>query len=380
MALDWIPRDNVLKDHQLFGDEHLGTEPPCTMFDKKPLINPNTGGEVEGLYTAWVTLNNPAQYGSYTTEMVKGVQAGMHKASMDRSVVATIFTGTGDRAFCTGGNTKEYAEYYTKRPKEYADYMDLFSGMVDGILKSRVPVICRCNGMRVAGGQEIGQACDLTVAADTAQFGQAGTRHGSTPTGGSSDFLPWQLPTTELAMWNCFSNEMWSAYKMERLGFITKAVPIKKNEKGEWVRDPRVITDKYLENGEIVYGEFKKGDELKQATGILKGLQTDWSRLDDYINRMVWTIANLMPLCLMTTVESIRMKKKSFWDDTKVYSMYWLAANMNAEAWLGFNAFNTSDLTGQRTIDFIKYRQLVAQGHQYDDALMEAVMAKPKPQ
>ncbi len=378
MALDWLPRDNVLKNHQIFGEEHFGTQPPCTMFEKKPLVDPNTGKVVEGLYTAWVTLNNPAQYGSYTTEMVKGVIAGMHKASMDRSVVATIFTSVGDRAFCTGGNTKEYAEYYTRRPKEYADYLALFAGMVDSILNSKVPVICRCNGMRVAGGQEIGQACDLTVAADTAQFGQAGTRHGSTPTGGSTDFLPWQLPTTELAMWNCFSNELWSAYKMERLGLITKAVPIKKNDKGEWVRDPRVITDRYVENGEIVYGEFKKGDELKQATDTLKGLKTDWSLLDDYVNRIVWTIANLMPLCVMMTIESIRMKKKSYWDDTKVWSNYWLAANMNMEAWLGFNAFNTSDLTGQRTIDFIKYRQLLAQGHQYDDELMEAVMPKPK--
>ncbi len=378
MALDWIPRDNVLKNHQIFGDEHFGTEPPCTMFEKKPLVNPNTGETVEGLYTAWVTLNNPAQYGSYTTEMVKGVIAGMHKASMDRSIVATIFTSVGDRAFCTGGNTKEYAEYYTKRPKEYADYIDLFAGMVDSILKSRVPVIQRANGMRVAGGQEIGQACDLTVAADTAQFGQAGTRHGSTPTGGSSDFLPWQLPTTELAMWNCFSNEMWSAYKMERLGFITKALPIKKNASGEWVRDPRVITDKYIDNGEIVYGEFKTGAEFKEATNMLKELQTDFSQLDSYIDKMVWTMANLFPLCEMMTIESIRMKKKFFWDETKVHSMYWLAANMNTEAWLGFNAFNTSSLTGQREIDFIKYRQLIAQGHPYDDELMEAVLAKPK--
>jgi len=378
MVLDWIPRDNVLKDHQLFGDEHFGTEPPCTMFEKKPLVNPETGEKVDGLYTAWITLNNPAQFGSYTTNMVKGVIAGMHKAGIDRSVVAVIFTGAGDRAFCTGGNTKEYAEYYTKRPKEYADYIDLFSGMVDAILKCRVPVINRCNGMRIAGGQEIGQACDLTVASDLAQFGQAGTRHGSTPTGGSSDFLPWMLPTVELAIWNCFSNEMWSAYKMERLGLITKAMPIKKNEKGEWVRDPRIITDKYVDNGEIVYGEYKTGAEAKEATESIKGLKTDWSLLDDYINRIVWTITNLMPLCVMMTIESIRMKKKFFWDSTKVHSVYWLAANMNTEAWLGFNAFNTSDLTGQRTIDFIKYRQLVAQGHPFDDELADAVMAKPK--
>ena len=378
MALDWVPRDNVLKDHQIFGDEHFGTEPPCTMFEKKPLVNPGTGEAVEGLYNAWITLNNPGQLNSYTTEMVKGVIAGMHKASMDRSVVAVIFTGAGDRAFCPGGNTKEYAEYYSQRPREYRDYMDLFSGMVDGILKCHVPVICRANGMRVAGGQEIGQACDLTIAADTAMFGQAGTRHGSTPDGGSTDFLPWQLPTIELAIWNCVSNEQWSAYKMERLGLVTKAIPIKKDDKGEWVRDPRIITDKYVDNGEIVYGEPKPGAAFKEGIGVLKTLKTDFSLLDGFIDKIVWTFANLMPLCLMKSIETIRVKKRYFWDRTKMDATYWLAANMNAEAWLGFNAFNTEELTGSRVIDFIKYRQLTAQGHLFDDDLFEQVVYPPK--
>jgi len=378
MALDWVPRDNALKDHQIFGDEHFGTEPPCTMFEKKPLVNPNTGEKVDGLYTTWITLNNPAQLNSYTTKMVKGVIAGMHKASMDRSVVATIFTGAGDRAFCPGGNTKEYAEYYSRRPREYRDYIDLFATMVDGILKSRAPVICRCNGMRIAGGQELGQACDLTIAADTAMFGQAGTRHGSTPDGGSTDFLPVMLPTIELALWSCVSNEQWSAYKMERLGLITKAIPIKKNEKGEWVRDPRIITDKYIDNGEIVYGEPKPPAEFKEGIGVLKGLKTDWSLLDGFINKVVWTFANLMPLCLMKSIETIRVKKRFFWDRTKMDASYWLAANMNMEAWLGFNAFNTEELTGSRVIDFIKYRQLTAQGHSFDDELFEKVLYPPK--
>ena len=374
--LNWLPRDNEGKSHQLFGDEWFGTEPPCTMYEKKLLINPDTGEEVPELYVAWITLNNPAQMGSYTTTMIKGVIAGMHKASMDRSVVAIIFTGIGDRAFCTGGNTKEYAEYYTKRPWEYVEYMDLFSGMIDAILRARKPVICRCNGMRVAGGQEIGQACDFTVAADTASFGQAGTRHGSTPTGGSTNFLTWNL-SMEHAMWQAVSNELWSAYKMERLGLITKAIPIKRNGKGEWVRDPRVITDKYIDNGEVVYGENKKGGELKQATGELKGLQTDFSLLDDYINRMVWRLCHATLLCLMNTIESVRMRKKHFWDLEKQYQIYWLGANMNMEAFLGFNAFNTEDLTGSRTIDFFEYRRQLAKLTPYDE-LVAKVMPKPK--
>jgi 6-oxo-cyclohex-1-ene-carbonyl-CoA hydrolase len=345
------------------------------MFEKKPLLDPD-GNEVEGLYTAWVTLNNPSQYGSYTTEMVKGVIAGMHRASMSRDVVATIFTGTGDKAFCTGGNVKEYAEYYAKRPKEYADYIDLFSGMVDAILKCRTPVINRCNGMRIAGGQEIGQACDLTVAADTANFGQAGTRHGSVPDGGSTDFLPWNL-SMEQAMWNCISNEQWSAYKMERLGLITKALPIKKDAKGNWVPNPFVYTDAYTKDGQIIYGEFKTGKERDEAKTLLKTLKTDFSRFDRHINNMVWTLANLMPLCLMKSIETIRIKKRFFWDANKVSGMYGLATNMNAEAWLGFNAFNTQKITGSSVVDFIELRRQYAQGHIYDDELAEKVFYPP---
>ncbi len=377
MALDWLIRDNEIKDHQLFGDEHFGTEPPCTMYERKPLVNPDTGETVEGLYTAWVTLNNPAQLNSYTTEMIKGVIAGMHRGSMERDVMAIIFTAAGDRAFCTGGNTKEYAEYYSRRPLEYTQYMDLFSGMVDGILKARKPVICRCNGMRIAGGQEIGQACDFTVAADTASFGQAGTRHGSSPTGGSTDFLPWNL-SMEQAMWQATANEMWSAAKMERMGLVTKAIPIKKNDKGEWVRDPRVITDKYVENGDIVYGEFKKGDAFGAAKQELKTLTTDWSQLDAFIDRMTWTLTNTTMLCLMNTIESIRVKKRHYWDLLKNGQIYWLGANMNGEGHIGFNAFNTKNITGRNTIDFIKYRKLLAQAKSFDDELIEAVMGKPK--
>ena len=376
MALDWLTRDNEPKDHNLFGDEFLGTEAPCTMYEKKPLINPATGETAEGLSVAWVTLNNPAQYGSYTTEMVKGVIAGMHKGSMDRDVQAIIFTSMGDRAFCTGGNTKEYAEYYSKRPLEYVQYMDLFSGMVDSILKARKPVICRCNGMRIAGGQEIGQACDFTVAADTAAFGQAGTRHGSTPTGGSTDFLPWNL-SMEQAMWQATANEMWSAAKMERLGLITKAIPIKKDSKGEWVRDPRVITDKYVDNGEIVYGEFKKGSAYKEGNAMLKELETDWAQLDDFVNNMAWTLTNTTFLCLMNTIESIRVKKKHYWDMLKSSQIYWLGANMNAEAYIGFNTFNAQKITGKREMDYLAYRRGLAEVRTFDDSFCEEVIPKP---
>ncbi|MEK7353775.1 MAG: enoyl-CoA hydratase-related protein, partial [Chloroflexota bacterium] len=209
MSLDWLPREGGVKDHNILGKEHYGTDAPCTIYEERPIIDP-TGKPVEGLYSAWIILNNPDQLNSYTTEMVKGVIAGFHRAEMNRKVVAVVFTGVGSRAFCTGGNTKEYSEYYSTKPEEYGQYMDLFNGMVDGILQCQKPTIRRINGMSVAGGQEIGGACDIAIASDLAIFGQAGPRHGSAPVGGSTDFLPWAM-TIEDAMWNCVSCEMWSA-------------------------------------------------------------------------------------------------------------------------------------------------------------------------
>jgi 6-oxo-cyclohex-1-ene-carbonyl-CoA hydrolase len=377
MSLDWLPRENEIKKHELFkGEDYFGTEPPCTMYEKKPIVDPN-GNEVEGLYSAWITLNNPRQYNSYTTEMVKGVIAGFHNASLDRSVVAAIFTGAGDKAFCTGGNTKEYAEYYSKRPNEYGEYMELFNHMVDAILFCKKPVICRVNGMRIAGGQEIGMGADIAVSSDLAIYGQAGPKHGSAPDGGSSDFLPWYLGMED-AMWNCISCEMWSSYKMKRLGYLTRVEPVIKDG-DKWVRNPQVITNKYVEDGEIVYGEFKTGDAFKEARAYVKGVQTDFTRLDESINEILWRFTNLFPGCLIKTIDSIRAKKKFFWDYSKNYNRHWLAANMSGEAFLGFHAFNTKKITGQDVIDFVKYRQLIAEGAYQDDAMFEAVLGKPKP-
>jgi 6-oxo-cyclohex-1-ene-carbonyl-CoA hydrolase len=375
MSLDWLKRDKEIKDHSLWGNEHWGTEPPCTVYEKRPILDPS-GKEIEGLYTAWIILNNPGQYNSYTTGMVKGVIAGFQSASLDRSVVAVVFTGAGDRAFCTGGNTKEYAEYYAGKPNEYGEYMDLFNGMVDAILMCKKPTICRVNGMRIAGGQEIGMACDIALAADTAIFGQAGPRHGSAPDGGSSDFLPWFL-SIEDAIWNCVSCELWSAYKMKRLGLITRMLPvIKQGEK--FIRNPAVVTDKYIEDGEIVYGEFKKGEEGKKAREILKTASIDFELLDQEVRAVIWKFTNLFPGCLIKSLDSVRAKKKFFWDMAKNYNRHWLAVNMMTEAFMGFHAFNSKKVTGQDVIDFIKYRQLIAQGHSVDDAFMEAVLPLPK--
>jgi 6-oxocyclohex-1-ene-carbonyl-CoA hydrolase len=379
MALEWMPRDNGDKNHLLHGDSHWGADgdAPCVVFEKRPLTDPN-GNEIKGLYTAWIRLNNPKQYNSYTTEMVKGVIAGFENCSLDRSVVAVVFTGTGPYAFCTGGNTKEYSEYYSKRCDEYGQYMELFNHMVDAILACKKPTVCRVNGMRVAGGQEIGMACDIAISSDLAVYGQAGPKHGSAPDGGATDFLPWFL-SMEDAMWNCVSCEMWSAYKMKMKGLISKCVPVLKVD-GKWVRNPLIITDKYVDDGEIVYGELKDGDDAKAARDFLKQHQpnADFELLDKEVEKIVWRFANLFPGCLIKSIDGIRQKKKYYWDLTKNANRHWLAANMSGEAFLGFGAFNTKKMTGRDVVDFIKFRQNIADARVWDQEMFAEVMPSPK--
>lgn len=180
---------NQLADHNLVSDEIESLCDGMVRYEMRPAKRLD-GTEVTGIYNAWIILNNPAQYNSYTTNMAKALILAFRKASMARDVNAVVFTAVGDKAFCTGGNTKEYAEYYAGNPQEYRQYMRLFNDMVSAIIGCDKPVICRVNGMRIGGGQEIGMAADFTVAQDLANFGQAGPKHGSAAIGGATDFLP----------------------------------------------------------------------------------------------------------------------------------------------------------------------------------------------
>ncbi|ADP69325.1 6-oxocyclohex-1-ene-1-carbonyl-CoA hydrolase [Rhodomicrobium vannielii ATCC 17100] len=344
---------------------------PGVRYEKRPARTPD-GEIVPGLYNAWITLDNPAQYNSYTTEMVKAVILAFRAASNARDVVATVFTGAGDKAFCTGGNTKEYAEYYAGNPQEYRQYMRLFNDMVSAILGCDKPVVCRVNGMRIGGGQEIGMACDFTIAQDLARFGQAGPKHGSAPIGGATDFLP-VMVGAEMAMVSGSLCEPWTAHKAYRLGMITDIVPALKVD-GRFVANPLVITDRYVdEYGRIVHGEPKTGAELAAGKDVLKKGTVDLSLLDAKIEELCGKILLTFPDCFTKTIEELRKPKINAWNANKENSRAWLALNMMTEARAGFRAFNegTKD---DREIDFIALRQALAAGAPWTPELTEALL------
>jgi len=361
----------VLKNHDLVE----GHAAPGVKIEKRPAQTPD-GKTVAGLYNCWIWLDNPSQFNSYTTDMVKGLILAFRAASNARDVSAVVFTGVGDRAFCTGGNTKEYAEYYAGRPQEYRQYMRLFNDMVSAILACDKPVICRVNGMRVGGGQEIGMACDFSVAQDLARFGQAGPKHGSAPIGGATDFLP-VISGAERAMAACVLCEPFSAHEAYQMGILTDVVPGLKVD-GRYVANPLVETSRMTDEfGRFVFGKAKTGDALKEGKALMARGTVDLGMLDARIEELCAKLLLTFPDCTTKTVEELRKPKLDAWNRNKENSRAWLALNMMTEARAGFTAFNEGP-KDDREVDFIALRQALAQDGAWTEALTESIQPKNK--
>jgi 6-oxo-cyclohex-1-ene-carbonyl-CoA hydrolase len=360
------------KDHDLVADHLRLAASKGVRFEKRP-VQGEDGKPVAGLYNAWIILDNPVQFNSYTTDMVKAVILAFRAASAARDVVAVVFTGTGDKAFCTGGNTKEYAEYYAGNPQEYRGYMRLFNDMVSTILACDKPVICRVNGMRIGGGQEIGMACDFSVAQDLARFGQAGPKHGSAPIGGATDFLPVVIGA-ERAMAACVLCEPFSAHEAYFMGMITDVVPALKVD-GKFVANPLVETSRITDEfGRLVFGRPKTGPDLKAGQELLKKGKVDLSLLDERVEALCTKLLYTFPDCTTKTVEELRKPKLDAWNRNKENARAWLALNMMTEARAGFRAFNEGTKETGREVDFVALRRALAANEKWNDELTADIM------
>ena len=356
-----------LRDHNLVAEAIV----PGVRYEKRPAKDTD-GTIVAGLFNAWITMDNEPQYNSYTTEIVKGVILAFRAASNARDVVCTVFTGAGTKAFSTGGNTKEYAEYYAGRPTEYRQYIRLFNDMLSSILACDKPVICRVNGMRIGGGQETGMACDLSITQDLAMFGQAGLKHGSAPIGGLTDFAP-ALMGGEHAIAYSTLGEPWSAHKAYLRGMVLDIVPALKVD-GKFIANPLVETQRFVdEYGRFVYGEPKTGDALAAGKEILKAGTIDLSLLDAAVDRYCAKYLRLFPECLTKTLEELRKPKLASWNANKESSRAWLALNMMTEGRAGFRAFNEA-VGRDREIDFIALRRALARGESWTPELTESLL------
>lgn len=113
---------------------------------------------------AIITLNRPDTRNCLSREIREGLFAAWDRFERDPALRVAILTGSGEKAFCAGGDLKEMVETGMKVPPR-----DMFPLPYDNIELSK-PTIAAVNGVAFAGGWMIAQACDLCVASSHAKF------------------------------------------------------------------------------------------------------------------------------------------------------------------------------------------------------------------
>lgn len=137
--------------------------------------------------TAVITMNRPHRYNAFRAHTVDELILAFRAAESDRGVQSVILTGAGDKAFCTGGDVKQRAETGDYGPSETGS---LEIGQLHKLIRDiPKPVIAAVNGAAIGGGHVLHVLCDLTIAADTARFGQSGPKVGSFDAGFGSAYL-----------------------------------------------------------------------------------------------------------------------------------------------------------------------------------------------
>jgi naphthoate synthase len=140
--------------------------------------------QAEGV--AWITINRPQVRNAFRALTVDELIRAFRDAWADRDVGVVVLTGAGDKAFCSGGDQKERdASGYGAAAGIGMDVAGLH-GVIRNIPK---PVIAMVNGYAIGGGHVLHVLCDLSIAADTAIFGQTGPRVGSVDPGFGTAYL-----------------------------------------------------------------------------------------------------------------------------------------------------------------------------------------------
>jgi len=168
-------------------------------------------------HVATVVLDRPEAGNSLDPDTVTALEEAWRDLAHDDDVWVVVVTGAGDRFFCTGTDLKK-----TPPPSEsYASSLlngrGIRLGPPSTFLK---PTIASINGMAVGGGLEIALACDLRVAATTAQFGLSEVRVGSLAGQGGTQRLPRAIPRA-IAMKMLLTGERIGAEEAHRIGLVS---------------------------------------------------------------------------------------------------------------------------------------------------------------
>jgi 2-ketocyclohexanecarboxyl-CoA hydrolase len=171
---------------------------------------------------AWITIDRPDRMNSMRGRTVDELIGCFKRAWASGEVGVVCLTGAGERAFCTGGDQKQRAAS--------GDYGPTATGLFEIEYLHRLireipkPVVAAVNGYAIGGGHVLHVICDLTIAADTAIFGQVGPRVGSFDAGYGTAYLA-RVVGEKRAREIWFLCRRYDAETAERWGLVNRVVP-----------------------------------------------------------------------------------------------------------------------------------------------------------
>jgi len=185
---------------------------------------------------ARITINRPQRYNACTQNTIHELIDALNQC-MDPEIGVVVLTGIGDKAFCTGGDqtTREKGGYKGK----YILPLEVGWQTVTHLIRIMPkPVIARVNGYAIGGGHVWHVACDLSIAAEHAQFGQAGPRVGSFDPGyGTGDLMRAVGVKRAKEIW--FLCRRYNAKQALEIGLVNAVVPYEKldEEIDKWCQE-----------------------------------------------------------------------------------------------------------------------------------------------
>ncbi len=180
---------------------------------------------------ATVTMNRPEVLNAFRGQTVREMIEAFEDAWSDPTVGVVILTGAGNRAFSSGGDQS------VRSSGGYAGGMNVepLHAIIRDIPK---PVIAAVNGYAIGGGHVLHFICDLSIAADTARFGQVGPRVGSVDPGFGTAYLT-RVVGEKKAREIWYLCRQYSAQEALDMGLVNKVVPAAQlmDEARAWARE-----------------------------------------------------------------------------------------------------------------------------------------------
>lgn len=185
---------------------------------------------------ARITINRPQVRNAFRPETVTELMDAFRRAHLNPDVGVIILTGSGDQAFCAGGDQKVRGDggYRDSQGVEHLNVLEL-QRQIRTLPK---PVVAQVAGYAIGGGQVLHLICDLTIAADNARFGQTGPRVGSFDGGLGAGLLARTVGMKKAKeIW--FLCRQYDAPQALAMGLVNAVVPLAELERTtvQWCRE-----------------------------------------------------------------------------------------------------------------------------------------------